>query len=288
MCAYMSRIANALGTAKRSFAVVLLTEWSIYSKVLSCSQTLRVCPRNSAHQSIASGVPLPGTLSYKEEKSMWQRVKRFNDDAWKTSCLVSFLFCLACLYRAPISATVVVGFGVGVLYQEFIEWYGHLLQHRASSKVLRYFRVRHGRHHTYPEAPHALQPLIAVVVAFPAMLAPALWCMASGFGTASALGYGVVSGFFFAYGTLCVLHYDVHAERKIVPAFIRSTIYYQRVETRHVAHHSQARFYCVSNPWLDDLMTWTGADRVLTGVGQKIFRIIDAVFSLVLFWRRSQ
>jgi hypothetical protein len=219
---------------------------------------------------------------------MWQRIVRFNDDAWKTSCAVSFMCVTWCVYRSHLGVVFLCGAILGVLYQEYIEWWGHLLQHRAQSQVLRYFRVRHGRHHTHPKAPHALQPLLAVIIAFPAMLAPALWCIRSGADTVQSFGYGVVAGFFFAYGTLCLLHYDVHAERKVVPAWIRATIYYKKVESRHEAHHIQARYYCVSNPWVDDFMTWVGADQVLTRVGQVFFRFIDKAFSRVLFWRRSQ
>ncbi len=206
---------------------------------------------------------------------MWQKIKKFNDDAWKTSCVLSFCGGLVCLRYVQVSKYAALAFVFGVLYEQFVEWLGHMLQHCTKNRTLKFYRKRHGRHHARPRAAHALQPLAAVLFVFPILLSGPIVLILCGRGGLIACGWSVIGGFLLAYTFLCLQHYDMHADKKIMPAFIRNTPYYCNAIDRHLAHHAGAAYYCVTNPWFDDVMEWTGLGPCLLWLVGGILRGID-------------
>jgi hypothetical protein len=219
------------------------------------------------------------------------RIAKVNDDGWIPTTLV----CIA-------GATVAAGRGVrrpgrflsgilaGVLYEQLVEWAAHGWLQSEPVEGLEFFRWRHGRHHVDPQNHHALQPIsiwtpVVAVLLFPALI------LSTSPRKRSAIASGMISGFLLAHAALNIEHYDIHAQRKVVPNVIRGTKYYSEVVRIHLAHHDgvELRIYGITNPWLDMLLERVGAsslmDRLFQRIGKWAARLDGVWLTLDPTWR---
>lgn len=199
----------------------------------------------------------------------------WNDDGWipiTAFCLTTSA--LAVLAARRCARTGFPGFLAGLLYEQVVEWAAHGWLQSQPVEGLEFFRWRHSRHHEDPVSHHALQPISIWVPTVGVLLSPAFVAARSASSSSRSAGLGVISGFLFAHAVLNIEHYDIHAERKVVPRSLRRTYYYREVERIHLAHHagSDARIYGVTNPWLDMVLHRLRATDLLDVAYRRIGR----------------
>lgn len=87
-------------------------------------------------------------------------MKKINDDGWKTSCAICLITTLSYAYYTEFTLLALLCLTVGMLYEQTIEWLAHCFLQHGRSRLLRFFKARHLRHHRDTDNHHALQPLI--------------------------------------------------------------------------------------------------------------------------------
>ncbi len=184
------------------------------------------------------------------------KIKLFSDDGWVFVTVVTILLgvFLGLVCNNPV--LFIIGFALGSLYEQIIEYLAHgWLQHKRIG-VFDYFVARHTRHHAESQKHHALQSIPTTFFVTILLLSPFIFTVIySTIGKDISLG--IMAGFLVTHALLNVLHYDVHAPKKIIPEILRNTKYYKSVSYYHILHHQNHRkgidnrIYGVTNPWLD-------------------------------------
>jgi len=219
---------------------------------------------------------------------MITKLKQINDDGWIISMVICIIFSIVILFHIKLLIASIIGVIIGILYEHIVEWFAHGWFQHYNCEVFNFFNWRHQRHHDNSEQHHALQPIIILFPVIFLILLPFiivalfisnLWL--------KSFSLGVMFGFFVAHIYLNLLHYDIHARKKIFPKFFRNTSYYQMIYKSHIDHHiehktgikkTKYRIYSISNPWLDIIFDVIGLAKTMDIVYLKIILTIDKVY----------
>lgn len=156
----------------------------------------------------------------------------------------------------------ILGFILGLLYAQIIEWFVHgWIQHHPF-KIFRAYRRNHNYHHAHPNEVRSVQPVQYFIAGSFLLLSP-FWLMP-----------GFYSAYFFMYGLINIIHYDLHTEKRILPKFIWSTRYFRLIESHHSEHHkghyTKHTTHSVTNPYLDYLFDKISITKMNNYIARKL------------------
>lgn len=137
----------------------------------------------------------------------------------------------------------VLGFILGILYGQTIEWFVHGYIQHSRLKIFTSYRKNHIYHHKYPKEDLPVQPLSYFIIGSILLLAPLYWID------------GFVSGYLFIYIFINVIHFDLHSDKRILSNRMWNTRYFKLITYNHIAHHNSTKLkyttHSVTNPYLD-------------------------------------
>ncbi len=156
----------------------------------------------------------------------------------------------------------ILGFLMGILYAQVIEWFVHgWIQHHPF-KIFRAYRKAHNYHHAHPSEPRSVQPVQYFIIGSVFLLAPFWWFN------------GFWSAYFLAYAMINIIHSDLHTSKRILPNFIWETSYFKLIQTHHKNHHEsnshEHTSHSVTNPYLDYLFAKIRLTQMNNYVAKKL------------------
>ncbi len=153
---------------------------------------------------------------------------------------VTILFMVASFVVQPFG---LLGFVLGLLYAQTIEWFVHGWVQHHPFKIFRSYRKSHSYHHAHPSEVRSVQPVQYFIFGSILLVGPFWWLD------------GFWSAYFFMYGLINIIHSDLHTKTRILPDFIWNTGYFRLIQSHHAehhrGHHGKHTTHSVTNPYLD-------------------------------------